>query len=244
MPCTAKKKERRRRQLIRADGSTDVDLVLTTKEFAQLLAHRKINWNAVEESAFDEPLGQSTGAAAIFGVAGGVLEATLRTMRHQAGEEPQQLGFTRRTACGMPYASVQLHGLTESGPRRSFTVNVAGIHGLGSAGRFLATAAASKACSDPPLHLVEVMSCVGGCVGGGGQPTRGVGADVVHARAAAIAGVDHTAVWRLSCCCPAVHRLYNNFLGATRSPLALQLLHTSYGTTTHITLGSTNTVKK
>lgn len=216
MPCTAKKMEAARPEMVGAEGRRDVDAVLTTRELGRMLREAGIDLAALPEDRFDPPLGASTGAASIFGVTGGVMEAALRTVYEWITES--ELGTIEFSAIrgvdGVREAAVRLDGRE---------VHVAVVHGLGNAARFLRRLEEGA----PPYHFVEVMACPGGCVGGGGQP-HAREADVKGARGQVLYREDAGKRLRVSHRNPAVQWLYRHWLGEVGGEKAHRLLHTSY----------------
>ena len=158
MPCTAKKYECTRPEM-KSSGYQDVDVVLTTRELAQMIKQTGLDFAALPEAEYDEPFGVSTGAATIFGATGGVMEAALRTVYETvAGKTLEDLDFKMvRGLDGIKEATVDLAGKK---------VNVAVANGLGNAKILLEMIKAGK-CK---YHFIEIMACPGGCIGGGGQP--------------------------------------------------------------------------
>ncbi|MEW6546046.1 MAG: NADH-dependent [FeFe] hydrogenase, group A6 [Bacillota bacterium] len=215
MPCTAKKMEAARPEMGR-DGRRDVDAVLTTRELARMIREAGLDLASLPEDRFDPPLGAATGAASIFGVSGGVMEAALRTVYEWVtGSELGTLEFSAiRGMEGMREATIHLDGQA---------VRVAVIHGLGNAARFLRTLGGDVR----PYHFVEVMACPGGCVGGGGQPYAHE-VDVKRARATILYREDIGKRLRVSHRNPAVQWLYRHWLGEVGGEKAHRLLHTSY----------------
>jgi NADH-quinone oxidoreductase subunit G len=150
MPCTAKKDE-----ALRPTVRGDIDAVLTTRELARMIRARRIPFASLpNEARFDSPLGESTGAAQIFGASGGVLEAALRTAAHMAGlrDAPLEFKGVRGVAEGVKTAVVP--GVGE----------VAAVSGIRAAQRLLADDEWRRR-----FVMIEVMACVGGCLGGGGE---------------------------------------------------------------------------
>lgn len=220
MPCTAKKYEAARPEM-RSSGSRDVDAVLTVAELAALLLARGIDLPALPEEAFDEPLGRSSGAGAIFGASGGVMEAALRTaVAVLTGEKVSDSGVRfEETAPGVRRADVTV------GDR---TVRAVVVSGLANAVPLLEAVRAGRADFD----FMEVMCCPGGCVGGGGQPKLLPGVDVAAALAARRESLhrhDRELPIRASHENPAVIRLYETFLGKPLGERSHALLHTGYG---------------
>lgn len=215
MPCTAKKYEARRPEM-NSSGYQDVDAVLTTRELGRMLQHEGINFSLLTESDFDNPLGISSGAAAIFGATGGVMEAALRTVYEVVtGETLQQLEFSAvRGMEGVKKASVDLGGKI---------INVAIAHGLSNAKEIMELIKSGKA----DYSFIEIMCCPGGCIGGGGQP-YGTTNEVRTQRIAALYQVDESLPIRKSHENPAVQELYRDFLKEPLGELSHQLLHTEY----------------
>jgi len=215
MPCTAKKYEAGRPEMGSAVGP-DVDWALTTRELARMVRFAGIDFSRLPEEAFDDPLGASTGAAAIFGTTGGVMEAALRTA-HQLVVGSPLPGVEFRPARGMEgvkEATVDLAG-TE--------LRVAVAHGLGNARKIVDGIAAGTS----PYHFVEIMTCPGGCVGGGGQALS-TDAAARRSRQEALYAEDRRLPVRASHENPAVAALYRDFLGTPLGEKSHELLHTSY----------------
>jgi iron-only hydrogenase group A len=227
MPCTAKKHEARRPEMRGAwdywkakDGGGppyfDVDWAITTRELARMITRAGIDLARLPEEDFDDPLGRSTGAATIFGTTGGVMEAALRTVYELVTKSPLPgLDFEAvRGLEGIKKAEVDLAGTK---------VRVAVVHTLKNARTILDEIAASAS----PYHFVEVMTCPGGCIGGGGQPVR-IDAAKRLARNEAMYAEDRRLGLRKSHENPAVKALYADFLGEPLGSLSHELLHTKY----------------
>jgi iron-only hydrogenase group A len=214
MPCTAKKFEAQRPEL--GDSYPDVDAVLTTRELARMIDLAGIEFGMLPEQAFDDPMGESTGAAVIFGAAGGVLEAALRTAHHAlTGRELEAVEFQAlRGLQGIKEAEVTIEGRT---------LRVAAVNGLGNIGALLDDIRAG--CS--PYHFIEVMACPGGCINGGGQPQPSDPAKVLR-RMEATYGIDRGFTTRCSHHNASVRRLYEEFLGEPNGHRAHELLHTRF----------------
>lgn len=215
MPCTAKKFEANRPEMW-SSGFKDVDVVLTTRELARMLKQAGIDWAAIPEEEFDAPLGISTGAGAIFGATGGVMEAALRTVYEVvAGHELLEINFTAvRGMEGIKEAAVEVGDMV---------VRVGVAHGLAQARKLMEQIARGES----PYHFIEIMCCPGGCIGGGGQPIPTTN-EVRQKRIDATYKVDEAMVLRKSHQNPAVTALYEEFL---KRPLGLKshnLLHTHY----------------
>ncbi len=218
MPCTAKKGEIERPEL-RTDGMKNVDFVITTRELARMFKQANIDLKNLPEDDFDSPLGLSTGAAAIFGVTGGVMEAALRSAYEMlTGKELTKVEFeSLRGFDNIRIAEVEING-------NKFKVAVANT--LGAADELLRKIkAGGKDVKD--IIFLEVMACPGGCLGGGGQPIP-TDAEIKKARAQAIYLEDTQATFRKSHENPDVKKLYEEFLEKPLSEKAHHLLHTHY----------------
>ena len=227
MPCTAKKDEKERPQL-QHDGMKDVDAVLTVRELADMIRRAGIRFHRLPDEEFDQDLlGEYSGAAVIFGVTGGVMEAALRTAYFVLeGKEHEAIKFEAvRGFDGIKEASMTLGGME---------INIAVASGMKNAKVLLDDIREGKS----KYHFIEIMGCPGGCINGGGMPI------VRHAflpreapdimdtyrekRAAALYGEDERNVLRQSHNNKQVQELYEKFLGEPNSHLAHELLHTSY----------------
>jgi iron-only hydrogenase group A len=227
MPCTAKKSEAKRPEMGR-DGVADVDFVITTRELGAMIREAGIDFAALPDESMDAPFGLSTGAADMFANTGGVMEAALRTAhRIVTGRNPD--GGRLRIEplvglAGVKEAAVTFHDVR---PEWAFlegvTARVAVAHGLENA-RVLCE---QMEAGTSPYHFVEVMTCPGGCIGGGGQP-RPTNDVVRKARIAAIMAEDEGKPLRCSDESPAVAALYRELLGAPLGPKSHELLHTTY----------------
>ncbi len=215
MPCTAKKYEARRPEM-NSSGFRDVDVALTTRELARMLRNGGIDFDYVPEETYDDPLGESTGAAAIFGATGGVMEAALRTVYEVVtGEELKKLEFGDvRGMEGIKSAEVDLSGTK---------VKVAVAHGLSHARQMMEEIKSGKS----EYAFIEVMCCPGGCIGGGGQPYGSTNA-TRQRRIDALYRLDGQMPLRKSHENPAVLKLYTEFLGAPLGERSHALLHTRY----------------
>ncbi len=216
MPCLAKKYEASRPELS-TNGIPDVDYVLTTRELAKMFREAGINITKLEESKFDDPLGESTGAAVIFGTTGGVIEAALRTAYEWVTKkELKDVNFTQvRGLEGVIETTVDLDGKT---------LNIAISNGLGSARVLLEKIQSGEA----NYHAIEIMACPGGCIGGGGQPYIHGDTKKIEARMKGIYSIDSKDTIRKSHENPSIQRLYKEFLGEPGSKKAHDLLHTHY----------------
>lgn len=220
MPCTAKKFEITRDDECGA-GVPDVDYVITTNELATMLKEAEIQLEAMNPNAkFDLPLGLGTGAAVIFGVTGGVMEAALRTAVETLTGKEAAVEYTAvRGMDGIKEASVDVDG-TE--------VKVAVASGLANANQLLT--AIKNGTAD--YQFVEIMACPGGCINGGGQPHQNAATRVLtnvpKTRGEALYRNDANSAMRKSHENPAVKEVYKNLLGKPGSEKAHEILHTSY----------------
>jgi iron-only hydrogenase group A len=227
MPCTAKKFEAARDEM-NASGVQDVDVVLTTRELGKMITQSGIDFEGLEDSEMDAPLGLGTGAADIFANTGGVMEAALRTAYEliTGRELPfDNLHVTPVAGLeGIKEAEITIEGTV---PEWSFlegvTAKVAVVHTLANARKLLEKIRAGEA----EYHFIEVMTCPGGCIGGGGQP-RITTDEVRKKRIAAIYAEDEGKVLRKSHDNPAIAKVYEDFLGAPLGHLSHELLHTKY----------------
>jgi iron-only hydrogenase group A len=232
MPCTAKKLECERPEM-RDSGYQDVDVVLTTREFAKMIKEANIDFDRLEEIKPDDPMGVSTGAADIFANTGGVMEAALRTVHEIiTGESlPALLNFTPvRGLEGIKEASIAFDKVAEGFEfLQGVTVNVAVASATGNARKLLDAVKAGE----KSYHFVEIMCCPGGCIGGGGQ-AKPTSWEIKAKRAAAIYKEDENRELRKSHENPAVQTLYSEFLGKPNSHKAHELLHTHYKSKAHL----------
>ncbi|GMQ60172.1 NADH-dependent [FeFe] hydrogenase, group A6 [Vallitalea sediminicola] len=217
MPCLAKKYEAARDEF-KVDGNPDVDISISTRELAHLIKRANLNLLDLEESEFDNPLGESTGAAVIFGSTGGVIEAATRTAYEiHTGKTLEKVDFEAlRGFDGVRVASVQMD---------DFTLNIGIAHGLGNARKLLEEIESGNPRN---LHAIEIMACPGGCIGGGGQPYHHGNSDILKKRMAAIYEVDKNKPIRKSHENPSITALYEQYLGEPMSELSHKLLHTHY----------------
>ncbi|MBF0216788.1 MAG: iron hydrogenase small subunit [Candidatus Omnitrophica bacterium] len=229
MPCTAKKFEARRPEMRSAfdywqeemklsekEAFYDVDHVLTTREAARMIKEAGIDFVSLKGGDFDEPLGISTGAAVIFGATGGVMEAALRTAYEVlTGKELEKLDFMDlRGLEGIKVCDVEISGSV---------LKVAVANSLKNARKLLEEVQEGRS----PYAFIEIMTCPGGCIGGGGQP-HALDNTVKKMRMEAIYREDHGKKLRKSHQNPAVTALYKEFLGEPLGELSHHLLHTSY----------------
>jgi NADP-reducing hydrogenase subunit HndD len=222
MPCVAKKYESRRKEHFTEDGRPYTDAVLTTRELIWMIKCYGIDFARLPEGEFDSPLGASSGAADIFGTTGGVMEATLRAASELVtGKPADRLEFTEVRA---------VEGLRETyvaiGDR---AIHVGVANGLNNAKTLL-----DKIGSDSePFHVMEIMACPGGCIGGGGQPYPGenvkvLDLDLLRKRGEALYAIDKGKTPRKSYENPAIEEVYDKFIGGPGSEKAHKLLHTHY----------------
>ncbi len=220
MPCIAKKFERQRNEM-KNNGMYDVDAVLTTRELARMIKQANIEFNELEDTTFDNPMGEATGAAAIFGTTGGVMEAALRTAQDTlTGEDLDKIDFEIiRGGDGIKRGSVNIAG---------DNINVVVASGLANAQIILDEIKQKKA----DYQFVEIMACPGGCVMGGGQPIKSSKirreVDVRKKRSDALYAIDEKSIIRKSHENPVVKKIYEEFLEKPGSHKSHELLHTVY----------------
>jgi iron-only hydrogenase group A len=227
MPCTAKKYEANRPEM-RSSGYKDVDYVLTTRELGQMIKQAGINFQHLEESNYDSIMGESTGAAVIFGATGGVMEAALRTVYEVV--TGREVPFTNlditpvRGMEGVREAKIKIEGCLPAWKfLEGVEVSCAVAHSLANARQVM------QAVKDGRVnyHFIEVMACPGGCLGGGGQPIP-TNEEIREKRAAAIYSEDAGLPIRKSHENPEIKMIYEEFLGEPNSHKAHSLLHTHY----------------
>lgn len=220
MPCTAKKFEAQRQELS-STGYPDVDVVLTTRELARMIREAGIDFSELPERHFDDPMGEATGAAVIFGATGGVMEAALRTVAEiLEGKSIDNIEYNDvRGVEGIKEAIVEAGGMK---------IKAAVAHGLGNARKLLDKIKAGEA----DYHFIEIMACPGGCVTGGGQPIQPSQVrswiDLRAERAKAIYEEDRSLPIRKSHENPRVKALYDEYFEKPGSHKAHELLHTHY----------------
>lgn len=221
MPCTAKKYEITRDDNMWASGEQDVDLVLTTREFARLIKSSGICFGCLDEEEADSPIGDYSGAGTIFGVTGGVMEAAIRTAHKLVTDkELEDVNVTAvRGMDGVKTGSVSFAG-TE--------IKVAVAHGMVHVETILNEVREAKAKGEPaPYHFIEVMACRGGCIAGGGQP-YGTNDEVRAKRVSGLYNDDEKSVVRRSHENPGIIKAYKDYLGEPMSHKSHELLHTQY----------------
>ena len=220
MPCTAKKFEARRDNQSAA-GVYDIDIAITTRELARMIKRAGIQFKNIADSSFDDPLGVSTGAGAIFGATGGVMEAALRTaVEKLTGQELTNLDFTEvRGTKEIKEATYKVGDLE---------VNVAVTSGLANARHLLDEIRAGR----KNYHFIEIMGCPGGCINGGGQPVQPASVrnfvDLKTERAKALYEEDKNLPLRKSHESPVIKTLYEEYFGEPGSHKAHKVLHTTY----------------
>jgi iron-only hydrogenase group A len=215
MPCTVKKYESVRAEL-KEETMPDVDAVLTTRELVRFFKIAGIDFEDLPQDQFDNPLGESTGAAAIFGTSGGVMEAALRTAYFKlSGKELDELEFESvRGDSAVKEASITVNGLQ---------LNIAVVNGIGNVKPVIDEIIAGKS----KYHFIEVMACPGGCINGGGQPIHQK-PEKVRKRIKALYQIDSDMQKRRSHENESVKILYKEFLGEPNSHKAHEILHTEY----------------
>ena len=216
MPCVAKKYECQRDEF-KVNGNPDVDYSLTTRELADMIKLMNINFTELQDEEFERPLGESTGAAVIFGATGGVIEAATRTAYELfTKKELGKVEFTElRGLEGVREATVDFDGTP---------IHIGIAHGLGNARKLLDKVRTGEA----QFHAIEIMACPGGCVGGAGQPYHHGDFSKVEKRLAAIYEEDKEMPLRKSHQNPYIQELYKEYLGEPCGEKAHHLLHTHY----------------
>ena len=220
MPCIAKKFERQRPEMME-DNLYDVDNVITTRELARMIKQANIEFEKLEDSNFDSPMGEASGAGAIFGTTGGVMEAALRTAQDTlTGKDLPKIDFEQvRGGEGIKRATINIAGKD---------INVVAASGLANARTILEEIKSGKA----NYQFVEIMACPGGCIMGGGQPIKSskvrAEVDVRKLRADALYTIDERSIVRKSHENPFMKKLYKDFLEKPGSEIAERLLHTTY----------------
>ena len=221
MPCTAKKYESRRDESMKSSGFSDVDISITTREFARLIRQAGIDFASLEESEADSPLGGYTGAGTIFGATGGVMEAAVRSAYYFVTKEElgnidltPVRGLDNIKACEIDVAGKKL--------------KLAVVHQLGNVDAVVQEVLeAKREGKELPYHFIEVMACRGGCVSGGGQP-YGSNDEIRAKRAAGLYQDDKNSEIRVSHKNPDIITLYNEYLKEPCGEKSHHLLHTHY----------------
>lgn len=226
-PCTAKKFEIRREEMgdaakeLGAEGMRDMDYVITTRELAEWAKHRQIDFSALQPSDYDPLMGEGSGAGVIFGNSGGVMEAAVRTAYAVITKEPVPENLFKleavRGLAGTKEATLEINGTK---------LDIAVVHGTANARRLLDQIKAGEKF----YQFIEVMTCPGGCIGGGGQP-KNLMAEGSILRAKRISGLynrDRQMKLRLSHENPQIKKVYETFYEKPGSEKAERILHTSY----------------
>ena len=215
MFCTVKKYESERAEL-KEEAYQDVDAVLTTRELVRFFKLAGIDFNDLPEDNFDNPLGESTGAAAIFGTSGGVMEAAIRTAYFNlTGKDLETLELNEvRGLNGVKEASIFINGIT---------LNVAVVNGIGNIKPILDDVQNGNS----KYHFIEVMSCPGGCINGGGQPIHKK-SEKIQKRTKALYQIDSKMKHRRSYENESLKLLYKEFFIEPNSHKAHEILHTKY----------------
>ena len=220
MPCVAKKFERQRTEMQNED-LYNVDAVITTRELAKMIKQANIDFEMLQDSEFDDPMGEATGAGAIFGTTGGVMEAALRTAQDLlTGKDLEEINFEEvRGEKGIKKATVTVNGKE---------IRIVVSSGLGNARKVMEMLKSGKLEAD----FVEIMACPGGCIMGGGQPIKSSKTrrevNVRKLRADALYTIDEKSVIRKSHQNPVLQKIYKDYLGEPNGHKAHELLHTHY----------------
>ncbi|HEY4784498.1 MAG TPA: [Fe-Fe] hydrogenase large subunit C-terminal domain-containing protein, partial [Bacteroidales bacterium] len=226
MPCTAKKYEAKRPEMYQ-NNIPDVDYVLTTRELGRMIKQAGIDFDSLGNDVMDTPFGISSGAADIFANTGGVMEAAVRTVYELVTGRSLPLKNLHIEPLmgleGLKKASLKIEGtLPEWRFLEGIELKVAVAHTLGNAARIM-----EAVKNGEQFHFVEVMTCPGGCIGGGGQP-RYTTNEIRKKRIQAIYQEDEGKILRKSHENPDVQKIYNDFLGKPLGELSHKLLHTHY----------------
>lgn len=223
MPCTAKKFEAAREEMV-INGRREVDYVLTTRELARMINQAGLDFANLPDENYDQPLGISSGAGNIFGGSGGLTEAVIRTAYALANPDGKELAIELkelRGVRGVKEAVVHLN--------KERKIKVAVAHGTRNARRLL-----DRVRQGEQIDFIEIMACPGGCIGGGGQPIFGLpdrrelSPEHRRKRAEALFKIDLSKKLRKAHENPALKKIYDDFLGHPLSEKAKELLHTSY----------------
>lgn len=222
MPCTAKKYEAARPEMV-SDGFRNVDYVLTTRELGRMIRQSGLDFPNLPDGNYDEPFNQFSGAGTIFGATGGVLEAAVRTAHKiLSGDDMEVPDFDdARGQSGLKYGKVVLGN-------KPLTIAIA--HGTGNAKKALEM----HKNGEKEFDYMEVMACPGGCVGGGGQPIlanrdyKYLSLGYRHNRADALYNIDRKNKIRYSHENPRIKQIYEEFLIKPLSPISKKYLHTSF----------------
>lgn len=231
MPCTAKKWEIGRDETMSSSGYQDVDEVITTRELAKMIKSAGINFKDLKDEEADNPLGEYSGAATIFGVTGGVMTAALRTAYYYiTGKELKELNFKAIEGLdAVKVAEIDIKGTK---------VRIAVVNGVGNVAPVMEAINKAKAeGTELPYHFIEVMACPGGCIAGGGQPRVmgatfdkpwGINDKIRKLRSKGLNTEDEEAKNRLSHKNKYIQKLYKDYLGEAGGKKSHHLLHTKY----------------
>ena len=216
MPCIAKKHEMAREELV-TNGLKDVDYVLSTRELSKIIKKLDIDFDSLLDEEFDSPMGESTGAASIFGITGGVIEAVVRNANYILNKEMVNVDFKDlRGMEGIKEATVKL------GDKE---LKIAVAHGLSNARKVLEDIRDGKR----DYHAIEIMACPSGCIGGGGQPYYlANNPEILKDRAQGIYSIDKNKETRISSLNEDIMTLYSEYLGEVGGEKAHHQLHTTY----------------
>ncbi len=226
MPCLAKKYECKREEFS-MNGNPDVDYVLSTRELARLIKQFNLDLKEMPTADFDDPLGESTGAAVIFGATGGVIEAAARTAYELfTGKKLEKIDFTElRGLEGIRDTWVDFNGTP---------IHIGIAHGLKNARTLLERVREGK----EQFHAIEVMACPGGCIGGAGQPYHHGNSEIIKKRLEATYEEDRNKPIRKSHENPSIIKLYKEYLGEPCGHKSHELLHTHYfDKSDHVVIG-------
>lgn len=213
MPCVAKKFESRRKGEDKS-GQWDVDWVLTTRELIKILKSKQIDLAKIKPQPFDNPLGESSGAGAIYGASGGVMESALRSYAALFGKNIEKINYQEiRGMEGIKKATININGKK---------INIAVTSSLANAEKIF-----NEIKKGAIYHYIEVMACPGGCVGGGGQP-KPVNFDIINKRREALYSIDKGRKLHFAHENPLVKKIYKEFFGCPGGEIAKKYLHTHY----------------
>lgn len=215
MPCVAKKYESKRPELTLEGDISNVDRVITTRELAEIIKEFSINFAELEEVDFDDPMGESSGAGAIYGASGGVSTSAIRTAYYMiTGEDLEEVEFKDLEGLsGLKVAEVDIKGRK---------IRAAVASGLGNARKLLEDIRHKREHFD----IIEIMACPGGCVAGGGQPFIHGDVSIIQKRTDAIQNIDRSKENRLAHHNKSIQKIYDEYLGEVGGKKAHELLHT------------------
>ena len=215
MPCVAKKYESKRPELTLEGDISNVDRVITTRELAEIIKEFSINFAELEEMDFDDPMGESSGAGAIYGASGGVSTSAIRTAYYMiTGEDLDEVEFKDLEGLsGLKVAEVDIKGRK---------IRAAVASGLGNARKLLEDIRHKREHFD----IIEIMACPGGCVAGGGQPFIHGDVSIIQKRTDAIQSIDRSKENRLAHHNKSIQKIYDEYLGEVGGKKAHELLHT------------------